>query len=150
MCTCSKVTVQRQNCCVSAFQRVHTWPFFSFALAFWGFISSTAKKKINKQIASVTKPFLHSETLAVPLLSDGKLPALLWSQVPSPFRRVETNSDLFHCVCLHFVTSWHLSPVSPVIRTDLSLSGSVLEIGASGSDSGVEFEYVFVFAYVYM
>lgn len=80
----------------------------------------------------MTKPFLHSE-LAVPLLSDGKLPGLLWSQVPSPFRRVETNSDLFHCVCLHFVTSWHLSPVSPVIRTDLSLSGSVLEIGALGS-----------------
>lgn len=126
----------------------HMTIIFIFALAFWGFISSTAKKKKKKQIAGVTKPFLHSETLAVPLLSDGKLPALLWSQVPSPFRRVETNSDLFHCVCLHFVTSWHLSPVSPVIRTDLSLSGCVLEIGASGSDSGVEFEYVF--AYVYM
>lgn len=61
-------------------------------------------------------------------LFDGKWHPLLWSPTLSTFCCVETNSDLFHCACLQFVTSRHLSPPSPVIRTDLSVYVAVLEM----------------------
>lgn len=69
----------------------------------------------------------------------------------STFHCVDTNSDLFHCICLQFVTSWHLSPLSPVIRTDLSVLAAMLEmepqeVRERERERETEFECLFIFA----
>lgn len=97
-------------------------------------------------------PSLPSSHTSTHALSDGKLHPLLWSPSLSTFQCVETNSDLFHCICLQFVTSWHLSPLSPVIRTDLSVFLLCRWKWSHESKRGRkrEFQYLFIFPCSYM